>query len=234
MGLDTVELVIDIEETFGITISDHEAADIVTVGQLCDFITARVPLVGGTQSARACLTSRAFYRLRQAFVHTVGVARENVQPAGDLALLLPWRHRRGLWHNLQQSLELNLPRLKRPPIVTGILMLAVFLGALCSAIGSVGAGLVTSYIAFGMVFLLGGMAAYELSRPVAKVLPCRTVGELTTMIVVGNRAALVEKGIGWTAEDVFTTVRALIVDHFDVPQERVVREARIVADLGLD
>lgn len=36
MGLDTVELVMEVEETFAIAISDHDAGGIVTVGQLFD------------------------------------------------------------------------------------------------------------------------------------------------------------------------------------------------------
>jgi acyl carrier protein len=39
-SLDLVELVVELEDTYGIRIPDEEAAKIVTVGQAADFVTA--------------------------------------------------------------------------------------------------------------------------------------------------------------------------------------------------
>ena len=47
MGLDTVELVMRIEETFDITIPDAEAEKILTVGELYRYVLARVPVAEG-------------------------------------------------------------------------------------------------------------------------------------------------------------------------------------------
>lgn len=46
MGLDTVELVMQVEKTFAITIPDHEAEKMVTVGALHDFVTQAVKADG--------------------------------------------------------------------------------------------------------------------------------------------------------------------------------------------
>ncbi len=40
-SLDLVELIMDLEETFGVKISDEEAQTIGTVGEAVDFIVAR-------------------------------------------------------------------------------------------------------------------------------------------------------------------------------------------------
>ena len=48
MGLDTVELVMAVEEEFGITISDEEAQDIRTVGDMYQCVLRKVI---GTQRA---------------------------------------------------------------------------------------------------------------------------------------------------------------------------------------
>ncbi len=40
-SLEQVELVMDLEDTFGVSVSDEEAADIKTVGNAIDFIAAR-------------------------------------------------------------------------------------------------------------------------------------------------------------------------------------------------
>ena len=42
-SLDLVELVVELEDSYGIRIPDEEAAKIVTVGQAADFILAHAP-----------------------------------------------------------------------------------------------------------------------------------------------------------------------------------------------
>lgn len=42
MGLDTVELLMDVEETFDIEISDKEASEIETVGEFYDVVLTKL------------------------------------------------------------------------------------------------------------------------------------------------------------------------------------------------
>ena len=42
-SLDLVELLVELEDRYGIRIPDEEAAKILTVGQAADFVTARLP-----------------------------------------------------------------------------------------------------------------------------------------------------------------------------------------------
>ncbi|MGI6359494.1 MAG: acyl carrier protein [Acholeplasmatales bacterium] len=41
-SLDAVELIMNIEDEFGIQITDEEASDIKTVGELVDFVTKKI------------------------------------------------------------------------------------------------------------------------------------------------------------------------------------------------
>ena len=45
-SLDLVELVMELEDRYGIRVSEEEAADIETVGDAVDFVCARVPATG--------------------------------------------------------------------------------------------------------------------------------------------------------------------------------------------
>jgi hypothetical protein len=42
MGLDSIELVMAVEEKFGITVSDEEAQEMRTVGEMCQCVLRKV------------------------------------------------------------------------------------------------------------------------------------------------------------------------------------------------
>jgi hypothetical protein len=67
MGLEGIEIVLAVEETFGIAIPDAEASRMQTPAELIAFIEAHVPTV----YSRECLTQQLFYRLRRGFRSTI-------------------------------------------------------------------------------------------------------------------------------------------------------------------
>ncbi|HUR54030.1 MAG TPA: acyl carrier protein [Gemmataceae bacterium] len=64
MGLDIVEFVMNVEETFDIRIPDRDAERIRTPRMLIDYIAARVP--PSPVGRWGCGTQRAFYAIRRA------------------------------------------------------------------------------------------------------------------------------------------------------------------------
>src|SRR5664280_2783691 len=107
MGLEGVETVIEVEETFGIVVSDQEAGSIRTVGQLCELVVSKL------SSSEACASMVAFNRLRRTLQTTAGVARREVVPAASLKVLLPALHRHKAWQQLSGASQLRLPALRR-------------------------------------------------------------------------------------------------------------------------
>ena len=57
MGLDAVEIVMSVEETFGIEISDADAESLQTPKQLIEFICQRIK---SSDEASICISQRAF------------------------------------------------------------------------------------------------------------------------------------------------------------------------------
>jgi acyl carrier protein len=78
MGLDTVELVMEVEDEFGIELPDADAERLQTVGQLVDYLVGRL---GPPASPPPCATARAFYDFRASVVTVCGVSRRGVGPS---------------------------------------------------------------------------------------------------------------------------------------------------------
>ena len=106
MGLDSVELLVKVEEKFGISISDPEAATIYTVGDLANSVFTKVNL----SRNQKCLSQIVYYRLRYAFVKLRNT-RENIGLDSPLVELLPQKDLNKEWDFIQNTIELNLPEL---------------------------------------------------------------------------------------------------------------------------
>jgi len=107
MGLDSVELVLAWEDSFGIQISDAEAERMFTTRQAAERIYEQLRSSGPEDSG--CLSLRAFNKLRRAFVDE-GVPRNAVRPDARVTHLLPSRQRRDALSVVCQRAGLEPPR----------------------------------------------------------------------------------------------------------------------------
>ncbi len=92
MGLESVEIVMFLEESFGISITDAEATAVRTPRQTVNLIATK--LATDDRPCRACLTLRAFHRLRRAIATEAGVPRGSVRPDSRLRGLVGFERRR--------------------------------------------------------------------------------------------------------------------------------------------
>ena len=76
MGLDSVEILVNVENAFGITISNYEAEKISTVGDIHNVVWRSVQ---GRQSMR-CRSQQLFYRLRYSLINRYKVPSEVIEP----------------------------------------------------------------------------------------------------------------------------------------------------------
>ncbi len=81
MGLEAVEIVLAAEEAFGIAIPDEAATEMLTPGDLIDFIVSHVPTV----PTEECVTQQMFYRLRRGFRLEVPALIQTFEPDTELA-----------------------------------------------------------------------------------------------------------------------------------------------------
>lgn len=182
---DDLDVIADVERTFGIVITDAEAETPRTVGQLHDLIQAKCD-AGGTE---ACFTQVAFYALRRAFASfgRMGITPDTpvsvVRELCDGSIVQAWKE-------LGRRSSLQLPpmetpfRVPKPPLWSARIFWT--LAAIAFA-----AGMYVADRHFGVppvhlvwivpigLFLLGSIAQYG-SYLVFRDIPLRitTVGEL--------------------------------------------------------
>ena len=108
MGLDSVQLVIDIEDIFNIQIPDKECEQICTVEDFANIVKKYVVLYPNQE----CLTQHVFYKLRRSF-EMIGDSRNEILPNSVISHLLPSCDLKYWWSVFQDELELKIPLLHK-------------------------------------------------------------------------------------------------------------------------
>jgi acyl carrier protein len=237
MGLDLVELVMDIEDWFKIEIPDDEWADLRTVGDLYECVVRkREGEVVQPSRPRVCLTMVAFSRLRPALQAMANVPRRSVRPVTSVETLTPRSRRRADWETMRDFTELKFPELRRPEWLVSALA-ATDIAAVMSVVYGL-TNVIPEKMAwtFGLVFVspLLMIALVRITRPCATLLPanCGTVGGLSRVMLALNYGALRERYQGWGSDDVWGTLSGIVSEQLGVPLEEITYESRFVEDLG--
>ena len=106
MGLDSVELVMAIEDKFGIAIPDVECEQIATVQQMADSVFEKIKL----KPNEKCLSQIVFYRIRKAF-EQFGNEKRNITPNTKMSELLSETDLKNDWTRLGIRIGLKIPDL---------------------------------------------------------------------------------------------------------------------------
>ncbi len=105
MGLDGVELVIEIEAAFQIRITDNEAQSARTMGDLFAIILAKSP---DSKADSEVLFQSALSSVRASLAECLGVVEANLAPQTRLAEVIPPAQLATVWHRLEVSLGHHL------------------------------------------------------------------------------------------------------------------------------
>ncbi len=222
MGLDAVEIVLQVEEAFSISITDAEASQVRTVGDMHDLVMKKIPQVDREQ----CLTAKAFYCLRRGLMQMTGRMRGDVRPDTSVDDILPPGRRRRSWPRLAEMTGLKMPALHRPPWIVAAVAVAVTatFGAVCFARAPWA-------MVPGLPLLV--LAAVVVTRPFATVAPgCATVGDLARAFLARNFRAFSESG-GASANEIWDSLQRIIAEELGVRQSDVTRQARFREDLNV-
>jgi len=200
MGLDTVELVMRVEDDFGIELPDRMLDHVLTVGDLRRIVCGRLQ----TQSRACCWSQSTFYVVRRAIMDVVGIPREHVRSKTDLESLLPTHARDAYWRRLTAASGLHWPRLGIARWFLAAMVLAAASPALNLPLVLRDDRWVTIYFSGWIIFSFAviGVGAYLGSKPGPwhERLPqdCRTVGDLAKLLVVLNPRRVPTDEVVWS------------------------------------
>lgn len=109
-GLEGVELILAIEEEFGLEIPNRDAERIATVGEAYEYIREKL----ANSSPEQCVSQRLFYKLRSSLIKVLGLRRQSLFPATRLGEIMDQQELEEGWPYVELCAELNLPDFKMP------------------------------------------------------------------------------------------------------------------------
>jgi acyl carrier protein len=214
-GFDSVELIMDVEDVFGISIPDKDAEKLHTPGELTAYIVQRIG-AGPDGTGCRCTGASAFYRARLLLIEHFHVDRKTVTPGTLVDHFLPTDQpaRRDAWRQLEQKLGIRLPKLDHSRRVKNIVgsvgMLLVITGIALAPVliahRRLAAVIPLGLICLGALFPLLIRTFFWLH---ATYVPrgYETVGKLSSLMKGGEIDRLRQKKGGWTRHEVWEFVQ---------------------------
>ena len=233
MGLDSIEILVEVEKAFEIKIPDQEAEKIITVGNFHDVVWLHV----NHRQSNKCKSQGLFYKLRQSLVEVFHIPKESLKPDTSLNDIFPQEDRRKYWRKLSLANGLDFPNLVLPPHYSTFL----------SSIGliTIGGGLAISLILmlffdFTKWTLLIPLAGISITYFISKLLNSRrteftqeNISDLTNKILVLNYNTL-NRGGEVNRKEVELIVSNIIADNSGLELDEVTPDKKICDDLGIN
>ena len=232
MGMDGIELLMEVEAAFDIKIDDNDAQNLLTVGDMYDYVVAKVDIA----PTGTCLTAAAFYDVRAGLLEC-GID-ERFGPSTLLSKVIPKSGRRLLWWQLSNHTQFRLPNLVRPKWIVDVgiyFTLAVSVFAAYYLTRSDVFDPIQLFVVFPCLAVFGYLY-FVLTTPFATEIDqsFMTFRRLCENLVVLNASNLRSKHGPMGRNDIWFVLSGLIVDTLCVDMDEITREAHFVKDLGCD
>jgi hypothetical protein len=229
MGMDSVEIVMEVEEAFGIQIEDPEAEAVLTPGQLIDLVVSKLSIT----SSDECLTQRAFHLVRKFFISKWQTPRASIRPTVSLKTLVPRPKRREFAGALVIEVGVPALRMEFPRSISNLILGSSF--ACAVAVFAASTGPVTVRCLLG--FTAAGVIAFfvvRASNNLKTEFPSgvSTVGDLSRWVMMRKPGLSVPQTSTWAREQVVSGVRDIVVRALD-SGDKYREDARFIQDLGL-
>lgn len=233
MGLDSVEIVVDIENAFGIQIPGREAEKIITVGDFHNVVWEHVK----DRKSIKCKSQGLFYKLRVLLSDELQIRKQAITPETFLSDIIPIDNRRKLWSGFASKIEYRLPEL----VLTEPYAIFVIITGATLIFGSLaGSIILIHFFYFTRWLYFIPFAGILISILISKSLDPKRIDfeqenfrELVNKISIINYAKLgVEDG--FVRKEVEMIITNVIADKAGLEWNEVTPEKRICDDLGIN
>jgi len=229
--MELVEIVVRVEEAFGIEISNADAVKLKTTREVADYVAKKVAV----SDEQSCLSQQAFYFLRDSFGKYFQVSREISLPHSRLEDIIPRERRREKWTVFRTKIGAHaIPDLARPIWMFCALAISTVL-VLIYAIRFTDETFSGVYaFAFGvMVAVAFGTLTAIATRPAKNNFRRHlgTVGEMVNHLATKGPDVIKRGGRTWTRDQILAVVHKIVAES-GVPND-FSDDARFVEDLRL-
>lgn len=216
MGLEVVELILDVEATFNISVSDEEAASANTVGKLVDLIFLKVSHASDTDS------KNCFQKLRIDLSEILKIDPLKIEMEARLESLIPRKSRKQYWTAIANNLSAGKPyvygKLKPPSWYVCLVFLIIFLILIFVASFA-------SLLEFLFIATPAALAVYAILYGLFRTEIPGAFKQVSDLLAVMPRES-------WTRGDVEFVVKRLVVETLGVEESEVNNDSRFIEDLG--
>jgi len=233
MGLDSVEILMKVEDTFGIKIPDGEAEQIYTIG---DFHNAVWRHLSGKSSAK-CKSQILFYKLRKLLNEEFNFSPHQIKLETSPDDIFPQEFRREKYLKFSDTIGLTLPELKLTRPWSTLLSIFGFV--------TITGGLVTSLILINffniskwtlLITVAGALLTFIFSNLLNSkrtAINEQTFREFIQHTLALNYSTLLVNE-GTNRQEMETVMNHIIADMAGLDLKEVSSEKRIADDLGID
>jgi hypothetical protein len=233
MGLDGIELVVEVEKTFDIEITDNEAMNIGTVGDFHNIVWEKIKDKKSTKCTSACL----FYKLRRYLTSKYSFSDEDFKLDVNLNDLIPADNKRGKWKEIQHDFDYQLPDLE---LSHGLQQMMFYLGVTLIGGAFVFAVIAVNFfdgpkwwfllLVLGIVFMI--LLNFVIT-PLRTNIAQKDVREFVKSVLSLNYKEL-RLTMGANRGEMENIMNCIIHDKIGVDFEEIIPGASLVNDLGID
>ncbi len=230
MGLDLIDMVVEVEDAFGIDLATEDCCQIRTVGELHALVSRTLQV----DAQGPCLSMVTFHALRNNLMDTCGLSREVIRVDTRLDRLIPSGSRKIAWERLEDRMGLKLPALTLPTVLASV-MLASTAGALSAVSVGLVSGMSFGAVVLGLLLIWSKhRAMHWLTSPLANRfhIGIATIGDLTRAVLSSNFATIARRANHAGADEVWRMLRTIINQTMGVREEDIEPHLRFVEDLG--
>jgi acyl carrier protein len=226
MGLDSVELVMEFEDEFGIEIPDEDCEHLGTIGAVIRYIAARQSL----QATLGCPTARAFYALRRMFRDEFNVSRKRVRPNSRVLALVDKSQRTSL-DKRPLALGVDIATIRGRADPGSLFMVVAGLGTALVSYGAIVVGVQSAVSVAALALLVGaGVIIALAARP-------RHWNRATVRDVILSLAVMdytVASSDELRIQNIRDRVGAIVADQLGVNRAELSDSTSFVRDLNID